>query len=56
MADPTVGGELWGSGDPTTSLIFFVLRLLSRLREMGTAPAMDCTAYIESAQLSARGD
>jgi len=52
--DPTDGGELWVSRDPTTSLIFFTLRLLSRLREMATVPAMDYTAYIESAQQSAK--
>lgn len=53
-ADPTVGGELWVSDDPSTSLIFFALRLLSRLRDMATVPAMDYTAYIESAQSSAK--
>ena len=31
--------------DPDESLIFFVLRLLDRLREMGTAPATDLREY-----------
>jgi hypothetical protein len=31
--------------DPDESLIFFVLRLLDRLREMGTAPATDLGEY-----------
>jgi len=31
--------------DPQQSLIFFLLRLLSRLQQMGTAPAVDLDAY-----------
>ena len=31
--------------DPSESLIFFMLRLLDRLRAMGTAPAADLTRY-----------
>lgn len=31
--------------DPSESLIFFVLRLLERLRAMGTAPAADLMSY-----------
>lgn len=50
--DPTQGGTIWISDDPTTSLIYFALRLLSRLRAMATVPAMDFAAYIESAQKS----
>jgi hypothetical protein len=32
-------------GQPDKSLIFFILRLLDRLRAMGTAPAIDWSAY-----------
>jgi hypothetical protein len=46
----------WFSDDPTTSLIYFTLRLLKRLRVMATVPAMDYAAYIESAQRSATGN
>jgi hypothetical protein len=35
---------------PSESLIFFVLRLLERLREMGTAPAADLMRYGSSLQ------
>lgn len=54
--DPTEGAEIWISDDPTTSLIFFALRLLKRLRAMATVPAMDFAAYIESAQRPAASD
>lgn len=47
---PEQPGELWISGDPTTSLIFFTLRLLKRLQAMATVTAMDYAAYIASAQ------
>ncbi|WP_319451197.1 MULTISPECIES: DUF6602 domain-containing protein [unclassified Mycobacterium] len=49
-SDPAEGSEIWLSDDPTTSLIFFTLRLLKRLQAMATVPAMDFAAYIESAQ------
>ena len=41
--------------DPDESLIFFVLRLLDRLREMGTAVAMEVTAT-ESNDTTGRGN
>lgn len=49
-SDPTARSTIWTSSDPTTSLIFFALRLLKRLQTMATVPAMDFDAYIESAQ------
>lgn len=30
---------------PDESLVFFIIRLLDRLRAMGTAPAIDWSAY-----------
>lgn len=54
--DPVEAGTIWISNDPTTSLIYFTLRLLSRLRAMATAPAMDFAAYIESAQQPTASD
>jgi hypothetical protein len=51
--DPALPGQLWISDDPSTSLIFFTLRLLKRLQSMATVTAMDFAAYIESAQGSA---
>lgn len=53
---PTDGAEFWTSNDPTTSLIFFTLRLLKRLQAMATVPAMDFAAYIESAQRASDSD
>ncbi|RFZ48544.1 hypothetical protein MSS2_04711 [Mycobacterium marinum] len=53
--DPTARGTIWTSSDPTTSLIFFALRLLKRLRAMATVPAMDFAAYIESARSQSDG-
>jgi hypothetical protein len=35
---------------PEESLIFFVLRLLERLRAMGPAPAIDLMQYARSLQ------
>lgn len=55
VSDPSMTNELWTSDDPTTSLIFFALRLLRRLQSMATVPAMDFAAYIESAQRPAGG-
>ena len=36
--------------DPTEALIFFILRLIERLRAMGTAPAADLMQYARSLQ------
>jgi hypothetical protein len=48
--DPEQPSQLWISDDPSTSLIFFTLRLLKRLQTMATVTAMDYAAYIASAQ------
>lgn len=48
--DPAQPSQLWSSDDPTTSLIFFTLRLLRRLQAMATITAIDYAAYIDSAQ------
>jgi hypothetical protein len=48
--DPGLPNQLWISDDPTTSLIFFTLRLLRRLQGMATITAIDYAAYIDSAQ------
>ncbi|WP_099289419.1 DUF6602 domain-containing protein [Mycobacterium kansasii] len=53
--DPTARGAIWTTSDPTTSLIFFALRLLKRLQAMATVPAMDFAAYIESARSQSAG-
>lgn len=50
VPDPSGRDDMWTSSDPTTSLIFFALRLLKRLQAMATVPAMDFAAYIESAR------
>ena len=39
---PTAGLKI---SDPSESLIFFMLRLLDRLRAMGTTPAADLMEY-----------
>jgi len=41
---------------PEESLIFFILRLLDRLRAMGTAPAADWTQYGRSLRSFARSN
>jgi hypothetical protein len=38
-------GNRFSTSTPDESLIFFILRLLQRLREMGTAPAADLMEY-----------
>ena len=40
-----ISGRLWKRSEPSESLIYFMIRLIERLRALGNAPAADLMSY-----------